>query len=130
MRYVCYRYRYYQYRYSMDMVDILKDIIKENQTTIIVGDFNLCMIDEKTNGVTRFLEGAGFSQHTMDATHLLGGHIDHVYSNHNPALYSIDVILYSSYYTCLDHDAILVTIKKVYDSEVYIHENIDKHLML
>ena len=69
-----------------DMVDILKDIIKENLTTIIVGDFNLCMIDEKTNGVIRFLEGAGFSQHTMDATHLLGGQIDHVYSNHNPAL--------------------------------------------
>ena len=113
-----------------DMVDILKDIIKENQTTIIVGDFNLCMIDEKTNGVIRFLEGAGFSQHTMDATHLSGGHIDHVYSNHNPALYSIDVILYSSYYTCLDHDAILVTIKKVYDSKVYMNAKKDKQLKL
>ena len=101
-----------------DMVDTLKAIITQKQTTIILGDFNLCMIDDKTNGVTQYLEEEGFSQHVFEATHLLGGHIDHVYSNHDQAIYTLDIILYSPYYTCRDHDAVLVTIKKISDSKV------------
>ena len=93
----------------------VKDILTSSQTTILVGDFNLCMIDERKNGIIKFLEEAGYSQHVLEATHLLGGHIDHVYSNHDPSLYSIDVLLYCPYYTCKDHDALLVTIKKVWN---------------
>ena len=113
-----------------DMVDTLKSIIIRKHTTIILGDFNLCMIDDRTNGVIQYLEEEGFTQHVLEATHTLGGHIDHVYSNHNPAIYSIDIILYSPYYTCRDHDAVLVTIKKISESKVRVHSIIDKYIII
>ena len=43
----------------------------------------------------------------------MGGHIDHVYSNHSPHEYQVDVTLYSPYYLAKDHDALLITISKL-----------------
>ena len=59
------------------------------------------------------LENEGFQQLVDEATHYMGGHIDHVYSNHNPQKYQVDVKLYSPYYLAKDHDALLITIIKV-----------------
>ena len=110
------------YRSSGDnmnnMINDLQGIINDMKNTIIVGDFNLCMIDEKSNAVTNYLKRVGFTQYVTEATHLGGGHIDHVYSNIDTTLFNIDVSLYSPYYTCQDHDALLITIKKVTNGKV------------
>ena len=58
------------------------------------------------------LEDNGFSQLVNVATHFRGGHIDHVYSNHDPQLFNVKVNLYSPFYLASDHDAICVTITK------------------
>ena len=95
---------------NQEIVDFLEQLIDTDKPTIIAGDFNLCHIDHKENLIVKYLENHGFSQLVKEATHLQGGHIDHVYSNHNKEVYSVSVMLYSPYYTCQDHDALLVTL--------------------
>ena len=58
------------------------------------------------------LEDNGFCQLVHEATHIKGGHIDQVYSNHKSAEYQVSISLYSPYYLAKDHDAILITITK------------------
>ena len=65
-----------------------------NKVTIIAGDFNSCFVDQRDNSITKFLEDIGFSQHVSEATHLMGGHIDHVYSNHDRNVYDVTVLMY------------------------------------
>ena len=89
-----------------------RDIIDKSKLTLICGDLNLCYIDDRSNEVTRLLENEGFSQLVHEATHFKGGHIDHVYSNHNRENFQIEVSLYSPYYLAKDHDALCVTITK------------------
>ena len=59
------------------------------------------------------LEHAGFAQLVHEATHFKGGHIDHVYSNHNPSQLNVGISLYSPFYLAKDHDAICITVTKV-----------------
>ena len=96
---------------SQEIVDCLKQLIEKDKPTIIAGDFNLCYVDQKENLIVKYLENRGFSQLVKEATHLQGGHIDHVYSNHDKAVYDVIAMLYSPYYTCQDHDALFVTLR-------------------
>ena len=97
---------------NIELANDLKSIMNTKKFTIICGDFNLCYIENRNNEVTQMLELAGFSQLVNMATHFKGGLIDHVYSNHNPSQYQVDVSLYSPYYLCKDHDAICITVTK------------------
>ena len=44
-----------------------------------------------------------------EATHLAGGRIDQAWCNYMGGPVGVDVKLYSPYYTCKDHDALLFT---------------------
>lgn len=88
----------------------LKQIINQIKPTIICGDLNLCYVRQRNNEVTRMLEGQGFRQLVEEASHLQGGHIDHVYSNLDPDIFKVDIMMYSPYYTSRDHDAFCITI--------------------
>ena len=44
-----------------------------------------------------------------EATHLAGGRIDQAWCNYTGGAVEVDVKLYSPYYTCKDHDALLFT---------------------
>ena len=100
---------------TKELVDLLKQIIDMDKTTIVAGDFNLCFIDQSSNCVSKFLEDHGFSQHVTEASHLMGGHIDHVYSNHDPKVFDVNTMMFSPYYTCKDHDAVFITVRRVSD---------------
>ena len=100
---------------NKEMIDKLKQIIDMDKTTIVTGDFNLCFLNQRSNWVIEFLEDHGFSQHVIGATHLMGGHIDHVYSNHDPNDFDVNILMYSPYYTCQDHDALLITVRRLSD---------------
>ena len=78
---------------------------------MVCGDFNMCYIDNKKNRTTTFLLKNGFQQHVDEATHIEGGHIDHVYLNSDNSL-NTSVEIHSPYYTALDHDAVCVSIKE------------------
>ena len=90
----------------------LKKMINAKKQTIICGDLNLCFVSQRQNEVTTMLENLGFRQMVRTATHLKGGHIDHVYSNHDENFFQVDIMLYSPYYTCKDHDALCITIRQ------------------
>ena len=90
----------------------LKNLIDWERITLVCGDFNMCYIDNKKNRTTTFLLNNGFKQLVNEATHIDGGHIDHVYiragDNALPA-----VNTYSPYYTAKDHDALCISISEI-----------------
>ena len=91
--------------------DAIVERIKEDQPTLITGDFNVCTVKEPNNSITRRLMEMGFTQLVTKATHIQGGHIDHVYwrDSSQPAFMDPVVERYSPYYS--DHDALLITLK-------------------
>ena len=84
----------------------LEATISFERPTLVCGDFNMCFIDNSKNRSTQFLREHGFKQLVHDATHIEGGHIDHVY------IWDliVNVELYSPYYTAKDHDAMCISI--------------------
>ena len=95
---------------STELIQDLKLSINQAIPTIICGDLNLCYINQRKNEVTNMLEGQGFNQLVLEASHLQGGHIDHVYSNLDPEIFKDEVTMYSPYYTSRDHDGFFITI--------------------
>ena len=95
---------------NSEMAKDLDQIIDQTKPTIICGDLNFCYITQRDNLVTTILEGKGFRQLIEEASHLQGGHIDHVYSNHDPDIFNVDILMYSPYYTSRDHDAFCITV--------------------
>ena len=100
---------------STDMLHELKSAINNAKTSIICGDFNLCFANDKINVLVKGLQDQGFRQLVKSSTHIRGGHIDHVYSNHDHKQIIVDVMMYSPYYTSHDHDALCVTIRRFAD---------------
>ena len=86
----------------------LLKLIDLEKITVICGDFNICFKDDRQNWLIKFLEELGFQQLNREATHIAGGHIDHVYVNKQA---DVDVSLYSPYYCAKDHDALLMVVK-------------------
>ena len=98
---------------NTEFIQDLRQLLINGQTTIICGDFNQCFIKQRSNKIVKMLEELGFQQLVMEASHLKGGHLDQVYSNHDPSVFKVEVLMYSPYYTSLDHDAICLTMTQV-----------------
>ena len=90
------------------LIDYLRLLIDAKKITIIGGDFNICLANNMANKVSTFLSNLGFKQLVKEATHIKGGHIDHVYIK---GCDSAEVELYSPYYTAMDHDALCISIE-------------------
>ena len=95
---------------NYELLDDLEKIVDKAKPTIICGDMNLCFIKQRNNEVIRKLEELGFQQLVREASHIGGGHIDHVYSNLDQNIFKITIMMYSPYYTSQDHDALCVCI--------------------
>ena len=99
---------------NSELVEDLKQTIRKDHPTIICGDMNICFLTKRDNELTKLLQGLGFEQLVREASHLLGGHIDHVYSNlHRCSRLKVDIQMYSPYYTSRDHDAFFITITHI-----------------
>ena len=94
--------------------DHLKSLIDFDRITVICGDFNMCFIDNRKTRTTTFLLNNGFKQLMMEATHIDGGHIDHVYMRAKDNIQEC-VTVYSPYFTSKDHDALCISIKGIQD---------------
>ena len=95
-----------------DLLHNIKLLVDNSISTIVCGDFNLCLLEERNKGFLEALEAMGFVEMVNQATHFKGGHIDHVYFRGVNAHHNLDVKLYSPYYPTKDHDAICSTLKK------------------
>ena len=99
-----------------DTSETLESLIDPYRPTLITGDFNICSNKSSTNGIITSLVKIGFKQMIERATHIEGGHIDHIYWMDRTKTFNLpQVEFYSPYWT--DHDATLTTITKRY---VYI----------
>ena len=88
------------------LINSLLSLIKPGRITVIGGDFNICQIERRHNSIAKCLSSFGFRQLVTDATHIEGGHIDHIYVNCKATVLEI----YSPYYTALDHDALCLSL--------------------
>ena len=64
----------------MEVLNQLMKMLTYCKTVLITGDFNLCFMVNGKNRMTKGLvDEGGFQQLMREPTHVLGGHIDHVY---------------------------------------------------
>ena len=96
---------------SLELIEHLARLISPGVPTIVCGDFNICLLSNRNNRVTTFLENSGFLQLFNEATHIKGGHIDHFYFKPKDKISKKpSTFRYTPYYS--DHDALCVAIEK------------------
>ena len=84
--------------------DDLIELINFNKETLVMGDFNICYINERSNLIVKALEDVRFVQHVKFPTHIEGRLIDHFYSFSPGTNRDYDVKQQAQYFT--DHDLI------------------------
>ena len=87
-----------------DKVDVWRNPAK---LTVVCGDMNVCLKKEARNKLTVELESMGFAQLNEEATHIGGGHIDHMYVSRE-ATSRATLQRYTPFYS--DHDALCLTV--------------------
>jgi hypothetical protein len=96
------------YRSAADttLSNSLRTIIPAVGPMIVTGDFNICLARSPEHEVFKTLRTMGFKPLITEATHFTGGHIDQAWLRDMGST----VQLYSPYYTCRDHDALLISV--------------------
>jgi hypothetical protein len=97
------------YRSAADttLSNSLRTIIPEVGPFMVTGDFNICLARSPDHEVFKTLRTMGFRPLTCEATHLAGGHIDQAWLREGDMDGTVQI--YSPYYTCRDHDALLIS---------------------
>ena len=92
---------------SADTKMFIKDLLNllTNDSTVIVGDFNLCFLNQRNHPIFDTLERMGFCQLVQSPTHLKGRMIDLVFSK-----FSFLVFQQSPFFS--DHDILVLKIKE------------------
>ena len=96
-----------------EMLDTIKTLLSPEKSTMICGDFNICLQEKKNKGFLEAFEQLGFEEMVKQATHFKGGHIDHVYFFSPHKQHCLEAMLYSPYYPTKDHDAICSTVRPI-----------------
>ena len=95
---------------SAELLARLLKMMDAGTPTLITGDFNICFMNNGRNRMSKgLMEDHGMKQLMTEPTHILGGHIDHVYwkDEHQQCISPI-IERYSPYYS--DHDGLCITI--------------------
>ena len=96
---------------SLELLMKLTEMITSEKPVLITGDFNICMLNHENNRMSKGLINNSFKQLIRNATHIRGGHIDHVYWRDEVGVWKTpELELYCPYYS--DHDASLITLIK------------------
>ena len=94
------------------LIEILRNIIVQSKTTLILGDINVCNKKNPDNDLKRYLEEKTFKEVIKKPTHTEGGYIDHAYvMNIGNFVEDPKILLVPKYYS--DHDAICITWEKL-----------------
>ena len=84
--------------------------MSKDKTTLILEDRNICYKKQRNDKNIQYLETQNFKQLVKEATHFLGGQIDHAYLADPEARFEVDIQQYAPYYTARDHDGLLITL--------------------
>ena len=90
---------------DMSLAVKLKELIPASGPCLIIGDFNLCIGRQEKHEVFQTLRTHHFQLLNIGPTHFKGGQIDQVWKRGIED--TCDLAVYSPYYTCKDHDALL-----------------------
>ena len=95
------------YRSTSDitLLPYLSTVINSTKPTLIVGDFNLDIVDDVNHCLLLYLKNEGFTQHVDKPTHILGRIIDHIYTK---SFTLKEIKSYQPYYS--DHSANILKI--------------------
>ena len=80
---------------------------KEGRVTIVCGDLNVCLKREPDNAFSQAMEELAMTQICKEATHVLGGQIDHLYVS-TEAVERTTLERTSPFFS--DHDALCCTV--------------------
>ena len=97
----------------VDMVTELQNWLNYEKTTVIGGDFNLCVLKQSKNYVNKSFAEIGFQQIVTEATHVDGGAIDHIYLRQGCNRFEWNLEICPKYYS--DHDGLYLTLWKSSD---------------
>ena len=91
-----------------DMIQEIRKLYNFEKMTVIGGDLNICVLKQPKNCITTSLTKMGFHQIVMEATHIEGGAIDHIYISQGcDKKFDWELELYPKYYS--DHDGLCLT---------------------
>ena len=93
-----------------EILNVINEWKDDAKVMVICGDMNLCTKKDPKNRLTVQLEEWGLEQLNKEATHIEGGHIDHMYLT-KEAVSGGTLERYTPFYT--DHDALLLTVENV-----------------
>ena len=80
---------------------------REDKVSVVCGDLNVCLKREPKNAFSQGMEGMGLRQIVKEATHVLGGQIDHFYVSRE-AVVRTSLERMSPFFS--DHDALCCTV--------------------
>jgi exonuclease III len=97
---------------SQELLAKLVEMMTPGKPIIITGDFNICFMNHGKNRMSKgLIDNEGLQQLMMEPTHILGGHIDHVYWKDHLHIWMEPILeRYTPYYS--DHDASCITLVK------------------
>ena len=102
-------YRFSESTHLQDFTNDVKNYIDCTKAVIVLGDFNIDLLKQPENLFSKSMEGLGFKQLVLQATHISGSLIDHVYvflpNGEQCEVFKIHPLYYS------DHDAICFILK-------------------
>ena len=99
-------YRSQQQQLS-EIVEKVREWWREDKVVVVCGDLNVCLKKKPENSFSQGMESLGLSQIGKEATHVLGGQIDHFYVT-SEAVGRTSLERMSPFFT--DHDALCCTV--------------------
>ena len=80
---------------------------REDKVSVVCGDLNVCLKKEPKNAFSQGMEEMGLQQIVKEATHVMGGQIDHLYVS-SEAVERTSLERMSPFFS--DHDALCFTV--------------------
>ena len=93
----------------MQLLESLLTLMPLNIPTIVIGDFNDNILNQKHSSLEQFMERNGFKQYVCTATTDSGSLLDHIYFNRHGSEFgdAVQIDVHDVYYS--DHDAVFLT---------------------
>ena len=90
-----------------EIVEKVREWRREDKVVAVCGDLNVCLKKNPENSFSQGMEGLGLCKVGKEATHVMGGQIDHLYVSEE-ALVRTSLERISPFFS--DHDALCFTV--------------------
>ena len=110
---------FYRSAEDKSFISAVESLIQPSKSYLLIGDLNICSKSNSDHTVFKALSRLGFKLITEQSTHILGGYLDQAWIKIvNEDSVKFHHSLYSPIYNCMDHDAILISIKNNVPDEI------------